>query len=214
MSARTNLLDLLCADLERELGRKGAKLLNTVKLYGGEFVAAEIAKDSVAAPACLLSCLGWGKARNSRVAHARTVKLVFFIVTKDTNRTARMMQAVGIAERLSGWLQDWRCTEPVLNGCVGTFDADSIVAENLYGRTADSAGLGLWVVRANIDVSYCALREPLVHHGGDVSAYMQTLLVPTIEIESAPQTHIDAAAVTEPAATLNQTIHLPINQGA
>ena len=204
MSKPVNLFELLCTDLERDLGRKGAKLLNTVKLYGGEFVAAEIAKDSVAAPACLVSCLGWGKARQSRVAHARTVKLVFFIVTKDTNRTARMMQAVGIAERLSGWLQDWRCTEPVLNGCVGTFDADSIVAENLYGRTADSAGLGLWVVRANIDVSYCALREPLVHHGGDVSAYMQTLLVPTIEIQSTPIVHADSSELQSVPAALTQ----------
>lgn len=207
MNKKVSLFELLRDDIDRALGRSGERLLHSVELYGGEFTAAEIAKHATAAPACLLTCLGWNPApKGSRIGKGRAVRLAFFIVTKTSNRADRMMQATAIAERLDAWLQDWKCTEQVLNGCVGGFY--DTAAENLYGRASDAKGLGLWLVRATIDVSYCALRTPLVQHGGSLEQYMSTLLVPTVEIESTPHIHVDDDRPSEASNTLTQHINI------
>lgn len=201
------LIEQIQAVIKARLGRDGANLVKTVDIYGGEFNATEIGSHSMAAPAVLITCLGWSDADGKgRIAgKARSVKFAFFIVTKNTNRTERMQQAIGISERLCGLLIDWRACGDTKIGCVGEFK--DISAENLYGRASDKNGLGLWLVRASIDVSYCALTKPLVDHGGDMKQFMATLIAPTYMIETNAVTSVDEPP-TEPLPQIEQTIDL------
>ena len=171
------LIEQLKRDINLALGRSGENIVNMVEVYGGEFTAAEIDKHSLAAPAILIACLGWesmlGVPKKRIATPARDVKFAFFVLTKSPIREKRMMQALAIAERLSGFLIDWRSSGELSTGCVGVFDAPR--AENLYGRSADAGGTALWLVTANIEVSYCA---------SSVKPFMANLIAPKVTMES------------------------------
>jgi phage gp37-like protein len=202
----TTLIEQLQCDINAKLGRDGAQLVKHVEIYGGEFTASEIGKHSTAAPAILITCLGWSPvAAGTRIPRGRSVKFAFFIATKHSNRTLRMQQAIGIAERLCGVLIDWRCAVEIKGGCVSQFS--DISAENLYSRASDSSGLGLWLVRASIDVSYCDLTEPLVDFGGSMNDFMATFLAPIVTIESNAVTSVDTPT-DEAETNLNQSISI------
>ena len=202
----STLIERLQQDINDDLGRKGERILNRVEIYGGEFTASEIGKHSTSTPACLITCLGWTAAsKNSRIPNSRSVKLAFFIVTKSKDRTQRMLQSMSISERLCGWLKDWNCKDELLNGCVSKFDPESIMAENLYGRATDDKGLGLWLVRATIDLSYCKQTMPLVQHGGDLKQFMSSLVAPTYIIESNAINEVPIE-LDEPLTDIQQSI--------
>ncbi|AXF86401.1 hypothetical protein DTO96_102155 [Ephemeroptericola cinctiostellae] len=208
-----SLIETLRDDIEAKFGRKGTgeRILNVVSIYGGELNSTELGKHSTASPACVLTCLGWSPSgEGARISNARKIQFAFFILTRSSDRAGRMMQAIGIAERLCGFLQDWKLAHPVANGCVGKFT--DIHAENLYGRSTDAAGLGLWLVRASINVSYCGLREPAVSHGGSIEAYMQTLVAPRVEILTDGLSRTDVQTnPTEASAELTQNVNLNHN---
>lgn len=199
----STLIELLRDDIDKALGRKGEKLLNMVEVYGGEFTSAEVMQHGTASPVCLIACLGWTPSSNKRISNARSVRFGFFVMTKGAKRAERMLQAISICERLSGYLQDWKPSE--LSECVDKFEEPT--AENLYSRATDTKGLGLWLVRASIDVSYCKQRFPVAQYGS-VEAYMNTLIAPTYTIESDALT-----TATEPLNEVTQpqienTLHL------
>lgn len=193
------LIEQLKNDINQALGRSGEDVVKMVEVYGGEFTAAEINKHSLSAPAILIACLGWSpldKVKKRIATPARDVKFAFFILTKSTNRKERMLEALAISERLSGFLIEWVNTNQVSNGCVGKFDNPH--AENLYGRAADSGGTALWLVTSGIEVSYCTLISPAVSHGS-VKSFMATLIAPTVTIESSALTENQVPS-TEPSA--------------
>ena len=187
------LIEQLKRDINLALGRSGENIVNMVEIYGGEFTAAEIDKHTLAAPVILIACLGWESmlaAPKRRIATpARDVRFAFFILTKSPTREMRMMQALAIAERLSGFLIDWRSSGELSNGCIGVFDAPR--AENLYGRSADAGGTALWLVTANIEVSYCTLTR--------VKSFTANLIAPTVIIESKAITE-DQVSLADPSA--------------
>ena len=211
----SSLIEQLKADINATLGRSGERILQNVEIYGGEFTAKEIGNHSTAAPACLITCLGWSSeldaAKHRLKPPSRAVTLGFFILTKTANRTDRMLQAISIAERLSGFLIGWKPTGELSNGCVGSFF--DIRAENLYGRASDVTGLGLWWVRASIPVSYCGVNTS--GSVGGVNNVTPNLVVPTVIIESNASTHVrnagNDAAETTAAVVLQQNINLISN---
>lgn len=203
----STLIELLRDDIDKALGRKGEKLLNMVEVYGGEFTSAEVMQHGTASPVCLIACLGWTPSSNKRIPNARSVRFGFFVMTKGAKRANRMMQAISICERLCGYLQDWKSAE--LGECVGKFDEPT--AENLYSRATDTKGLGLWLVRASIDVSYCKQRFPVAQHGS-VEAYMNTLIAPRIEIVTDGLSEAQPSErPTEASADLTQNVNLNHN---
>lgn len=197
----TTLIDQLKTDIERTLGRKGEKLLQSVDVYGGEFTAKELLQHKTAAPACLIACLGWPLEREKTINRipppSRDVRMAFFVLTKNANRSERMTSAIAICERLTEFLIDWEAPDD-LSGCVGSFK--DIVAENLYGRATDANGVGLWLVRASITVGRCK-RDGM-------KDFMATLIAPTIIIDSNAITQSPEPAAPPASATLQQNINL------
>jgi hypothetical protein len=125
-----------------------------VRIYAGEFSAAEIQATSYNCPAILLTVLGWspepsGKRLSGK--RVRAVSMAAFIAFKHVNRDARMAGAMNLAERLSLALSSWVPDDGDTPISIAPVDTDP-VAENLYGRAVDKAGQALWMVRWTQDV--------------------------------------------------------------
>lgn len=208
------LLEQLQAEMSRVLGDKGLKVLRRVEIYGGEFTSKEIGNHSTSAPVCLIACLGWerftkAQSREHRISGPyKTVKLAFFVMTKASTRVQRMQQAISICEHIDHFLAAWGKSSADECGCLGDFYG--VTAENLYGRDTDSSGLGLWMVRANVDMGYCDV-GPLAAYGGDVDKYLQTLVAPTFQISSNGLTEVDAEPETVEPILIEQNMNLNSN---
>ena len=192
----SSLIEQLRDDIDAAFGRRGTRvkdLVNEVKLYGGEFTSTELGKVSTASPTIFITSLGFTPSESGRriVTPARNVKLAFFILVKGRTgahdaRANRMLQAANIAEHLAAWLIKWKSRSELANGCVGMFE--DVTAENKYGRNVDANALAIWLVRANIDASYCFTDgSPM-------------LVVPEFEFTS--NARIDVPAEPEPVLTV------------
>lgn len=150
----TALLDLAVAFVREQFTRKEVA---TVQEYGGEFSGEEIDKVGFTCPAIFIAPLGWtpgatGKRLTGR--HTRAVSMSAFVVTKSAGgRTARMREAMQLAERLTLALRAWMPQDGDGPYAIAPLDDDEEpTAENLYGRAVDKAGLALWLVRWRQDV--------------------------------------------------------------
>lgn len=197
-----SLIEQLQADIKERLGKSGEGLLNMVELYGGNFNASEIGKTSTASPACFITCLGWtGVEKPMRItAPARSVRLGFFVVVKSEQgrhslRANRMLQAAWIAERLCRFLSQWQNFGQAQ--CMGKFE--QIGAENLYSREVDASGLGLWLVTASVETSYCG------HDGAPI------LVSPQFEFDSHAVTSITPATQAVSTTPTITSITLTLN---
>lgn len=125
-----------------------------VKPYAGEFAAEEILRSQFKCPAVLVGVLGWGPNAGSdffQHPRSRTVVMAAFVVVDQAERVARMRAAASLSDKLDLVLRDWRPDgdegSAELPADLACPQPDSIVAENLYGRAADKAGMALWMVR-------------------------------------------------------------------
>jgi phage gp37-like protein len=119
----------------------------TVDIYGGEFNSAEMDQLSYNCPAILITVLGWqpaGTGGRLTSRHARRVRLAAFVATKHAKRSARMAQAMSLAERLALLLRNWTPADHALMTLAGA-EAEP-AAENLYSRAIDKQGQALWLV--------------------------------------------------------------------
>ncbi|MEY2685985.1 MAG: hypothetical protein RL375_183 [Pseudomonadota bacterium] len=116
--------------------------------YAGEFSGEEVEQLSFNAPAILITVLGWREANAGHRLGGRfadQVRLAAFVVTKHTQRGARMRQAMQISRKLCLALRLWAPDSTGLAETIGPLEADPR-AENLYGRAIDKRGLALWLV--------------------------------------------------------------------
>jgi hypothetical protein len=137
--ATGGLIDALIAHIKTEL----PTYFKTVEAYGGDFDGDEINASGFTAPAALPTVLGWRKKPRGEYVGGKDVwevKTVVFIVTKSLKRPERLNAAIIRAELLSRLVRRWRPP----GGCFGT--PTDAVAENLYSRKVDKAGLALWMV--------------------------------------------------------------------
>lgn len=123
--------------------------LPTVEVYGGQFNGEEIDHTSFRCPAVFLAVRGWEPMPHGRWLvgqHVRGMEMSAFVVTKHTQRPARMAQAMLLAERLALALDRWQPDDDANTASNIAPLEDDASCENLYSRAVDKKGLALWVV--------------------------------------------------------------------
>lgn len=121
--------------------------VSEVRVYGGEFSAAEIPFTSYVCPSIMVTILGWTPGGNDRLGgkHVRTVRMAAFVAVKHSSRDKRMLQAMDLAERVSVRMRQWQPDCTGLPISIAPLDEDAR-CENLYSRALDKQGQALWLV--------------------------------------------------------------------
>ncbi|MCU7371565.1 hypothetical protein PEC18_12080 [Paucibacter sp. O1-1] len=138
------LLDQVVAFVRASFTRQDVA---TVDIYGGEFNSVEMDQLSYSCPAILITVLGWqpaGAGVRLSIRHSRRVRLAAFVATKHAKRSARLAQAMSLAERLALLLGNWTPADHELVTMAGAEGEPA--AENLYSRAIDKQGQALWLV--------------------------------------------------------------------
>lgn len=154
------VLDQVVSHVRASFSTKDVK---QVRLYGGEFNAAEIPFASYVCPAIFIACLGWSPQASGKRLTGRRVRachLAAFVAFKHTDRELRMRGAMALAERLSLLLSEWTPDAGDQPMQMAPVDEDP-TSENLYGRVVDKAGQALWMLRWTQDVKAQATPQQL-----------------------------------------------------
>ncbi len=142
----TELLDQTLAYLRMQFSAAEVK---TLREYGGEFGAADMAETVYTAPAIFVSVLGSRPidAGGVRMAgnFARQVRMAAFVVTKDANREKRMRTALALGEKLAMVLRAWKPDGSSVTCTIAPLE-HSPSCENLFNHARDAAGQAVWML--------------------------------------------------------------------
>jgi phage gp37-like protein len=109
--------------------------------HNGRLDAAALRRAVQAAPAVLVTCLGFPNiAKRSNGEIAVTAQFAAFVVTRDTAALDRTAAASSIAGALVTLIDDNRWQRE------DTFDPENLRAENLFNDQLDGIGCTIWVV--------------------------------------------------------------------
>jgi phage gp37-like protein len=129
--------------------------VKTVKEYDGQFDGEELARHSLAAPAVLVAIAGVPQAELSSDGTLCTVRLVAFVLTRETAGISRGAAALANVNTLLHGVQEqtW--------GLSGVDTPKAVRGDSLYDRKIDQTGTALWGVAWEQNVTLGAV-DPAV----------------------------------------------------